>query len=98
MKPDQVLRALSVACEGEVVAPRSLLERLIAGEGEPSANLGALSARQREVLELVADGLTNAQVGKRLFLTESTVKQHLRSAYKILGVHNRAQAARIARG
>jgi DNA-binding NarL/FixJ family response regulator len=48
-------------------------------------------------LELVAEGLTNAEIGKRLFLTESTIKQHLRGAYKILGVENRAQAAKVMR-
>ncbi|MCA1702019.1 MAG: helix-turn-helix transcriptional regulator [Actinobacteria bacterium] len=62
-----------------------------------SGNLGDLSTRQREILELVAEGLSNGQIAKRLFLTESTIKQHLRGAYKILGVRNRAQAVRLVR-
>jgi DNA-binding NarL/FixJ family response regulator len=97
MIPKQILRALSVVSKGEIAAPRELLEVMLAN-GDSLVNLGALSDRQREVLELVAEGHTNAQIGSRLFLTESTIKQHLRGAYKILGVKNRSQAARILRG
>jgi DNA-binding CsgD family transcriptional regulator len=53
-----------------------------------------LSARQQEILELVAEGLPNAQIARRLFVTESTVKQHLYKAYKVLGVRNRREAAK----
>jgi DNA-binding NarL/FixJ family response regulator len=97
MTPEQILRALSVASKGELVAPRELLESLIASDEGALARLDALPARKREILELVEEGLTNAQIGKRLFLTESTIKQHLRVAYKILGVENRAQAAKVMR-
>ncbi len=92
MQPEQIIRALRVAAQGEIVAPRELLEFLIT---EKPADLGMLSARQREILELVGDGLSNAQIAKKLFLTESTVKQHLRAAYKILGVKNRTEASRL---
>jgi DNA-binding NarL/FixJ family response regulator len=66
-------------------------------DGESSANLDILSHRQRELLELVVEGFTNAQIAKRLFLSESTVKQHLRAAYKLLGMSNRTQAAKLVR-
>ena len=46
---------------------------------------------------LVAEDLSNAEIAQRLFLTESTVKQHLRAAYKVLGVKNRTDAARLFR-
>lgn len=95
MKPQQVVRAVRVVLEGEIVAPRQLLEFLVAID-EP-ADLDLLSSRQQEVLNLVGDGLTNAQIAKKLFLSESTVKQHLRSAYKVLGVRNRTEAARLVR-
>jgi DNA-binding NarL/FixJ family response regulator len=95
MQPEQIIRALKVAKEGEIVAPRELVEYLIANERP--VDLDILSARQREILELVSEGFTNAQIAKRLFLTESTIKQHLRAAYKVLGVSNRVEAARRMR-
>lgn len=49
-----------------------------------------LSLRQREVAELVARGLSNKEIGVQLFLTEKTVKFHLMSVYKIMGVKSRA--------
>ena len=93
MRPSEVVRAVAVALGDETVVPRELVAGLIKGE-EP-ADLSALTARQREILSLVAEGLANARIAKRLFLTESTVKQHLSAAYKNLGVKNRAEAARL---
>jgi DNA-binding NarL/FixJ family response regulator len=51
-----------------------------------------LSSRQLEILALVADGLSNAEIASRLYLTESTVKWHVRKVLRALGVANRAQA------
>ena len=95
MPPEQITRAVDVASEGEIVAPRQLLEYLITNGDVVDLNI--LSERQREILQLVGHGLTNAQVAKKLYLTESTVKQHLRSAYKALGVKNRTEAAKLIR-
>jgi DNA-binding NarL/FixJ family response regulator len=95
MSSEQIVRAVEVAVEGEIVAPRKLLEYLLSNDEH--ADLGALSARQREILGLVVEGLSNAEIGKRLYLSESTVKQHLRAAYKLLGVSNRTEAARLVR-
>jgi DNA-binding CsgD family transcriptional regulator/LysM repeat protein len=64
-------------------------------ESRPDQRILLLSARQREILELVAEGLPNAQIAQRLFVTESTVKQHLHKAYKTLGVRNRREAAKF---
>jgi DNA-binding CsgD family transcriptional regulator len=89
-------RAVEVVQEGEIVAPRKLLEYLIAND-EPT-DLDALTIRQREILQLVAQGLSNAQIAKNLFLSESTVKQHLRATYKVLGVSDRKEAARLING
>jgi DNA-binding NarL/FixJ family response regulator len=62
-----------------------------------SGDLGALSVRQREILGHVVEGLSNAEIGRRLYLSESTIKQHLRAAYKLLGVSNRTEAAKTMR-
>jgi DNA-binding NarL/FixJ family response regulator len=57
----------------------------------------ALSYREKEVLELAAQGLTNSQIASRLFLAESTVKTHLSSAFRRLGVSSRREAAALIR-
>ena len=98
MPPQQIARAVSVALSGEVVLPRALLNGLAAGDPPDDDLLPALSARQREVLGLVAEGLSNSEVARRLYLSESTIKQHLRKTYQLLGVKNRIQAARVFRG
>ena len=96
MTPKQLIQAVRVAAEGEIVAPRRLLEYL--RNHEERTDLIALKARQREILGLVVEGLSNAEIGNRLHLSESTIKQHLRAAYKALGVKNRTEAAKLIRG
>ncbi|MDQ3510064.1 MAG: response regulator transcription factor [Actinomycetota bacterium] len=93
MEPSQIVRALSVATQGEVVIPRDLLNDLVADEAP--IDLGGLTPRQREVLGLVVEGMTNAQIARELYLSESTIKQHLRGAFKALKVKNRTEAARL---
>jgi DNA-binding NarL/FixJ family response regulator len=99
MPPEQITRALRKVGEGEEVMPREvlmgLIKEMVANEREP--DLSSLGSRKIEILEMVAEGLSNAQIAKRLYLAESTVKQHLRSAYKALGVKNRNQAGRLVR-
>jgi DNA-binding NarL/FixJ family response regulator len=92
MMPDQLVRALTVATTGELVAPRELLRYVLTREHSP--NLDNLSVRQREILGHVVEGLSNVEIGRRLYLSESTIKQHLRAAYKELGVSNRTEAAK----
>jgi DNA-binding NarL/FixJ family response regulator len=95
LKPDQLVRALAVAAKGELVAPRELLGYVLTKD--QSGDLAALSVRQREILGYVVEGLSNAEIGRRLYLSESTIKQHLRAAYKLLGVSNRTEAAKAMR-
>jgi DNA-binding NarL/FixJ family response regulator len=95
MDPTQVLSAVEVVQRGELAAPRQLLRYLLSQNEKPK--IGDLSARQREILELVVEGLSNAEIAGRLYLSESTIKQHLRTAYKVLGVHNRTEAAKTMR-
>jgi DNA-binding NarL/FixJ family response regulator len=95
MHPAQVLSAVEVVQKGELAAPRQLLGYFFSQNENPK--IRALSARQREILKLVVEGLSNAEIARRLYLTESTIKQHLRAVYKVLGVHNRTQAAKTMR-
>ena len=95
MMPDQLVRAVAVAAKGELVAPRELLRYVLTND--QSGDLAALSIRQREILGYVVEGLSNAEIGRRLYLSESTIKQHLRAGYKVLGVRNRTEAAKAMR-
>jgi DNA-binding NarL/FixJ family response regulator len=95
MHPAQVLSAVEVVQRGELAAPRQLLRYLLSQRENPK--IGDISARQREILEMVVEGLSNAEIARRLYLSESTIKQHLRGAYKVLRVRNRTQAAKTMR-
>jgi DNA-binding NarL/FixJ family response regulator len=95
MHPAQVLSAVEVVQKGELAAPRQLLGYFLSQNENPK--IWDLSARQREILEMVVEGLSNAEIAGRLYLSESTIKQHLRVAYKELGVRNRTQAAKTMR-
>jgi len=88
----------------DVASGRSILDpeatgrvlRLLRGGGnETCAGLGLLSHQERRVLALVAEGLTNKEVGERLTLSENTVKNYLVSVFEKLKVKRRAQAAAI---
>jgi two-component system response regulator DevR len=63
---------------------------------QPSDALSALTEREREILALIGEGLTNRQIGQRLFLAEKTVKNHISRLLAKLGVERRVQAAVIA--
>jgi DNA-binding NarL/FixJ family response regulator len=93
----QLARALSVVMAGEMALPRELLETAVKwlNKRRGGPDLSALSGRKLEILELAAEGLSNAQIARRLFVSESTVKQHLRAAYKVLGAKNRREASTI---
>ena len=63
-------------------------------EGSPTDNrLAALTTREREVLELIAEGLSNRQISERMFLAEKTVKNYVSSLLGKLGMERRTQAA-----
>jgi LuxR family maltose regulon positive regulatory protein len=67
------------------------------GRAGPSSFVETLSEREREVLQLIAEGFTNREIADRLFLALSTVKVHTRNIYGKLGVHSRTQAVTRAR-
>jgi DNA-binding NarL/FixJ family response regulator len=95
MHPAQILRAVEVVQKGELAAPRGLLRYSLSQNENPK--IGELSARKREILEMVVEGLSNAEIAGRLYLSESTIKQHLHAVYKVLGVRNRTEAAKTMR-
>jgi DNA-binding NarL/FixJ family response regulator len=86
--PEDVVAALQRIVAGQAVFPAGWLS----AAREP--NHGTLSERQREVLELLAQGLPNETIAERLFISKNTVKFHVAAIYERLGVRNRVQAAR----
>lgn len=93
----------SVSPDDLPVLIRTLLSGNVAflgGEGSASGaggdNVHGLSSRELEVLQSVAHGLTNQAIGRELWLSEQTVKFHLRNIYRKLSVANRTEAAQFA--
>ena len=87
---DELLRAVRSAYRGESVLSPSVAGRLMGRVRRPAD--GTLSKREREVLALIADGTTNREAAKRLFVSEATIKTHLLHIYDKLGVRDRAAA------
>jgi two-component system response regulator DevR len=85
----------------QVAAGKSLLDPAVTGrlltrlrEGAPQdARLASLTDREREILGLITDGMTNKQIGERLFLAEKTVKNYVSGLLAKLGMQRRTQAA-----
>jgi len=90
--PQQTVAAIRQVFHGHMVFPRTAA-RWLKGRWRASPAEDPLSPREREVLALVAQGLTNAQIAERLTTSEHTVKFHLKNIYQKLGVTNRTEAA-----
>ncbi|MDQ0841405.1 response regulator transcription factor [Streptomyces sp. V1I6] len=86
---DDLVSAVKAAARGETVLTPSLAPKLFRARVVPPP---ALSDREREVLQLVSQGLTNADIGRRLFISEATVKTHLLRSFKKLSVSDRTAA------
>jgi DNA-binding NarL/FixJ family response regulator len=92
--PADVAGAIRAAARGETVLAPSVAARLITHVRRPQRD--ALSAREVEVLRLVALGMTNAEIGRRLYISEATVKTHLLRLFGKLGVSDRTAAVTTA--
>jgi DNA-binding NarL/FixJ family response regulator len=104
IRPAQLVEAIRVVAAGEaLLAPsvtRRLLERFAGSfpaELKPSRPLlDALTSRELEILTLLANGLSNAELAERLYLSETTVKTHVSSILRKLGLRDRVQAVVFA--
>jgi DNA-binding NarL/FixJ family response regulator len=90
----ELFRAIRAAARGEAVLAPAVATRLVGQLREPAAP--ALTARELQVLELVARGATNRMVAARLHVSEATVKTHLVHAFGKLGVSDRTAAVAVA--
>jgi two-component system response regulator DevR len=96
---DLVAAIRTVAAGGSTLDPRAaglVMERLRAQEHPDADPLADLTEQERRVLALVGQGLTNRQIGERLFLAEKTVKNYVSHVLAKLGVERRVQAAVLA--
>lgn len=91
--PQDIFGAIRDAVAGRSVLSPPVASRVLDRMRRPDQ---ALTAREAELLGLLAEGLTNKELGKRLFISEATVKTHLAHIYTKLGVDSRAAAVSIA--
>jgi DNA-binding NarL/FixJ family response regulator len=103
VRSGQLVEAVRTVAAGQsLLSPsitRKLIERFIlAGPASPesSRELSELTPREREVLLLIAEGLANAEIAARLFLSEATVKTHVNRLLAKLGLRDRVQAVVLA--
>jgi DNA-binding NarL/FixJ family response regulator len=104
VQPAQLVEAVRVVAAGEALLAPTVTRRLLdhfAGRlpgARPArpAELQRLTERELEILTLLADGLSNAELAERLFLSETTVKTHVSSVLRKLGLRDRVQAVVLA--
>jgi DNA-binding NarL/FixJ family response regulator len=96
VRPEDLVDAIRLVAEGNALlgptVTRRLLEHFADGQPGNVKAIGALTEREQEILQLVAHGLSNAEVAAKLFLSEATVKSHVSSILRKLGVRDRVQA------
>lgn len=94
---DELFTAVRAAADGRTVLSPAVASRLISRVRTPAApGHEALSAREREVLGLVARGTSNREIAAELFISEATVKTHLTHVFAKLGAKDRAAAVAVA--
>ncbi|WP_406440759.1 response regulator transcription factor [Streptomyces sp. NBC_00631] len=90
---EELFTAVRAAAQGRTVLSPAVASRLVSAVRTPTAPANEpLSAREREVLALVARGTSNREIARELFISEATVKTHLTHLYAKLGVNDRAAA------
>jgi DNA-binding NarL/FixJ family response regulator len=103
--PEDLEQAIKVAMSGggNVLSPRVIQNLFEATEGSgadngetPQRATGSLTQRETDILALLAEGKSNRDISRALFLSEKTVKAHLAAIFRKLGVTNRTQAAMAA--
>jgi DNA-binding NarL/FixJ family response regulator len=101
-EPEELLRAVRVVHDGDALLSPSVTRRIMAllavqsRAAQPPASLEQITEREREVLQLVGEGLNNAEIAERLFITPLTAKTHVSRIMTKLLVRDRAQLVVLA--
>ncbi|MFF7941361.1 response regulator [Nocardia gamkensis] len=101
---EELVRAVRVVADGQALLAPTVTRRLIADvtrrrgavRAKPAPQLSALTPREREVLELIAKGMSNSEIAETLFVAEQTVKTHVSKVFSKLNLRDRAQAVVLA--
>lgn len=90
--PETILQTIRSVAQGNTVLDPSIARRVITNTRVVQSDDSGLSAREREVLDLLARGMTNRQIAHEMWLSEATVKTHVSHILRKLGASDRAQA------
>ncbi|HAH3765139.1 TPA: two-component system response regulator NarL [Escherichia coli] len=93
MEPEDLLKALHQAAAGEMVLSEALTPVLAASLRATERDVNQLTPRERDILKLIAQGLPNKMIARRLDITESTVKVHVKHMLKKMKLKSRVEAA-----
>ena len=99
--PEQLIAAIQTVAAGDALLSPSVTKRVIKQfthipRHTPPRELDELTARERDILHLLAQGLSNAEIGERLYISETTVKTHVTHVLQKLNLRDRVQAVVLA--
>ena len=99
--PEQLIAAVRTVAAGDALLSPAVTRRVIkqfvrVPRAEPPRELEELTAREREILRAIAGGLSNAEIGEQLYISETTVKTHVTHVFQKLGLRDRVQAVVLA--
>jgi DNA-binding NarL/FixJ family response regulator len=99
--PDQLLDAIRIVADGEALLSPAITKRVIEkftriSHPEPPKELDELTERELDVLRLIARGLSNAEIGQELYISDTTVKTHITHILQKLNLRDRVQAVVLA--
>lgn len=99
LSSEELIESLNMIAQGDIIVSRGIVEQLVQGldrSNDREDLFNSLSERQREVISLVVNGMTNREIASTLIITENTVKVHLRNILDKLDLRNRQQLAAFA--
>ena len=99
--PEQLIAAVHTVAAGEALLSPTITKRVIKQftripRPKPPKELDELTAREQDILRLIAGGLSNAEIGEQVYISETTVKTHVTHILQKLGLRDRVQAVVLA--